>query len=304
MRRGEFGPECIWEKRITKTVPKQSAAHGFIAAETSLQWGEGGFIKNTCALTREKLKCWPQDYQIKAGEPKLQFEASCGTEHPVVTGPAACTSCPTSGETQSFTIFDPKTNTGTCTATECPLCKPRACCRPHHKHLVVNTKSLTGVCVWHTDDCTPMCMPRGDLEQSGGRRVCSKGCNQMLKVDKDFSTTPRPDTKDESKLFDMVVCQADKRVLCDSNMATAASTFKAKSTCEEEKSIKSVGRCAFNITLWNLGGSCLSSHVNNLPHKVCPDSVSDALVASIHTLCHNTTATQDGHLCTPLAISF
>ena len=42
------------------------------------------------------------------------------------------------------------------------------------QHYVVNTESLEGVCVRHTDDCTPVCVPRGEGEP-WRRRVCSKG---------------------------------------------------------------------------------------------------------------------------------
>lgn len=55
---------------------------------------------------------------------------------------------------------------------------------------------------------TPVCMPRGDNEPAK-RRVCSKGCNQLLKVDKDFQGSVPPTTTDESLLYDMVVCQGN-----------------------------------------------------------------------------------------------
>ena len=43
-----------------------------------------------------------------------------------------------------------------------------------HKHYVVNSESLEGVCVRHSDDCTPVCVPKGDSEP-WRQRVCSKG---------------------------------------------------------------------------------------------------------------------------------
>ena len=43
-----------------------------------------------------------------------------------------------------------------------------------HKHYVVNSESLEGVCVRHSDDCTPVCVPKGDGEP-WRQRVCSKG---------------------------------------------------------------------------------------------------------------------------------
>merc|ERR1711988_1504308 len=109
-------------------------------------------------------------------------QTSCKTSHPAKRGPASCTACTPAAK--HFTIIDPKTNTGTCSAKECPFCKPKACCGKHHKHYVINTESLEGVCVRHSDDCTPMCVPRGE-DFPDKRRVCCKGCNILMKVAKE-----------------------------------------------------------------------------------------------------------------------
>jgi hypothetical protein len=53
------------------------------------------------------------------------------------------------------------------------MCKPSSCCGKHHKHYVMNTESMEGVCVRHNDDCTSVCMPRGN-EHPHKPRVCSK----------------------------------------------------------------------------------------------------------------------------------
>jgi len=85
----------------------------------------------------------------------------------------ACTRCP---KGIHHTIIDPAFNTGVCTKTECPFFRPRSCCGKHSKHFVLNAESLFGVCVRHTDDCTPLCMPRGvDPKKKGVTRFCSKG---------------------------------------------------------------------------------------------------------------------------------
>ena len=68
---------------------------------------------------------------------------------------------------------------------------------------------LQGVCLRHTDDCTPMCVPTGD-EHPEKRRVCSKGCNQLVKVSKpkrELQQRKARQAKD-SDMFNLVVCQA------------------------------------------------------------------------------------------------
>merc|ERR1712072_1178679 len=140
------------------------------------------------------------------GEPSFMISTPCKTEHPQKQGPAACTSCP---DGISFTVVDPRTFTGTCTEKPCPFCKPKACCGANHKHYVMNTESLEGVCVRHTDDCTPLCVPQG-VAKPGQRRICSKGCNQLIKLPNPGA--PSKSTH-ESKLYSIVVCQLDKRGL-------------------------------------------------------------------------------------------
>lgn len=163
---------------------------------------------------------------------------------------------------------------------ECPFCKPKSCCGARHKHYVVNTESLEGVCVWHNDDCTPMCVPTGD-EHPEKRRVCSKGCNQLVKVSK--STSGASDvfsgggaSNHEAAKFDLVVCQADKRVLCEGRKnvvggetmpggsmgnTTAADVNEGSSKCAQEKQVRPMVVCNFSVPLWNLGGTCIANHV-------------------------------------------
>ena len=141
--------------------------------------------------------------------PKIKWhvEPSCLTSHPVVSGPASCTSCDPTSCNKHFTIVDPKTNTGTCTKTKCPFCKPKPCCGAGHKHYVLNTDNEEGVCVRHSDDCTPVCVPLG-YDGFDKRRVCTKGCNRLLKALKN------PNAKTEAEMFNIAVCQAEKKVSC------------------------------------------------------------------------------------------
>ena len=92
------------------------------------------------------------------------------------------------------------------------------CCGEGHKHYVVNSESLAGVCVRHNDDCNAVCVPA--QYDPTKKRVCTKatltqttlpltrctwkGCNRILKVPNANATK---DETDEAKLFDIVVCQ-------------------------------------------------------------------------------------------------
>jgi hypothetical protein len=173
--------------------------------------------------------------------------------------------------------------TGTCTKKECPFCKPKACCGAHHKHYVMNTASLEGVCVRHNDDCTPVCVPLGDSDPEA-RRVCSKGCNMLVKVERttQYTTQSSGATDAEAEKFELVVCQADKRVVCDGSST-------GSQECTTEKSVKPVALCDFSVGLWNLGGTCIANHVHQYETPQCPNSngsaeVQDALDA-IATQC-------------------
>jgi hypothetical protein len=282
--------------------------------------------EHTCGVTKAPIlaiKCWGSNANYQVEGPgdnpapqsiKLVKDSTCKTEHHDKSGPRACTSCFDSrtslgddcvnGERCHLTILDPRTNTGTCTNTACPACKPSACCGPHHKHFVVNTESLTGVCVRHTDDCTPVCMPRGDNEPDK-TRVCSKGCNQLLKVDKDFEGSAPPVTTDESLLYDMVVCQADKRVICDPSATNATS-------CSTHSSVKAVARCNFQADAWDLGGTCIASYIHNLPGSACalcsdandsPESAGNECPVLVNAQCSMPQAS-DHAQCKRLAISY
>ena len=60
-----------------------------------------------------------------------------------------------------------------------------------------------------------VCVPRGDGEP-WRQRVCSKGCNQLIKVDKTgkLGATHGSDNS-QTDGFELVVCQADKRIVCE-----------------------------------------------------------------------------------------
>ena len=81
------------------------------------------------------------------------------------------------------------------------------CCGEGHKHYVVNSESLAGVCVRHNDDCNAVCVPA--KQDPTKRRVCTKanltqttlpltrctwkGCNRIVKVPKVNATKEEAD---------------------------------------------------------------------------------------------------------------
>ena len=165
--------------------------------------------------------------------------------------------------------MDPRTNTGTCTKQECPFCKPKECCGDGHKHYVLNSENLEGVCTRHSDDCTPICVPTGD-GKPGQRRVCSKGCNRVLKVAN--PEAPAGATA-ESELFNMVVCQADKRVICAPHANSTLAKAGATGQCNSTATFKPRALCSFDVDVWNLGPTCIANTVHGDKHAQCTDDV-------------------------------
>jgi hypothetical protein len=217
---------------------------------------------HTCGVTEHpaKVVCWGENAANQCSVPadiKWTAEPSCGTGHPAISGPASCTSCDPKGCNKHFTIMDPKTNTGTCSRKPCPMCKPKQCCTAGHKHYVINTENLEGVCIRHNDDCSAVCMPRGNELSKGTlkRRVCSKGCNKILKVPK-----PNPPThaKSDADLFDIVVCQVDWRIIC------------TQEGCETSKEVIPIARCGYTPAVWNSGPTCIANHLHADKHPQCP----------------------------------
>jgi len=243
------------------------------------------------------LHCWGDDKFSQATvkkSVKWSVELSCYTTHPVLKGASSCTSCDAKGCNKHFTIIDPKTNSGTCTPRDCPTCKPKECCDRDHKHYVLNTANLEGVCVRHTDDCTPVCVPAADggKDDTLHKRVCSKGCNRILKVLKNKHA------KTEASMYDIIVCQADKQVIC------LPSVKKGQNPCTMKASFKARAVCSFSNPKWNLGGTCISNHVRKADFKLCPrKEATKKVIADLMSSCRMTTVADD-RFCTRLGVSF
>ena len=106
-------------------------------------------------------------------------------------------------------------------------------------------------------------------------------------------------------MFDLVVCQADKQVVCDPSEAggsgkqKSANTCRVKATsaaqamreqCGQQKNACRVKAtflaqavCTFSPELWNLGGTCIKNHVHGDKHPQCADNADKKL---IHRLSH------------------
>lgn len=186
------------------------------------------------------------------------------------------------------------------------------------------TSFIAQVCVRHNDDCTPVCVPVGD-EHPEKRRVCSKGCNQLVKVTKatKHTTMGGGDSSSEADKFNLMVCRADKRVICAGRKKAANDKGDQveQSECAQEKTVQPVAICNFSVDLWNLGGTCIANHLHNEKYPQCPEK-SDTAVEAIASQCRKATevdydlckktpsdsickkVAQERDYCTRLAMSF
>ena len=200
------------------------------------------------------------------------------------------------------------------------MCKPKACCGEHHKHYVYNTESMEGVCVRHNNDCTAVCVPRE--ADPGKRRICSKGCNRMVKVPKPASNRTEG-TLTDAELFDIVVCQVDHRIVCEpwskkkssgrgqgrggrrllNDTATDAQDEEAESSpCKTTKWVKPVARCDdFDSAVWNAGATCIANLANDDKHPQCSGKLKPATLDKVKK-CKRATE-QDAKLCEPMAVA-
>ena len=103
--------------------------------------------------------------------------------------------------------------------------------------------------------------------------------------------------------------QSDKRVICDPAQ-TLSDGDSTDRKCIVKKEVEAVGRCVFNIDLWNLGGTCIANHlhkheleVNSTMKPQCPDTAYETIIDTIADLCQ-LPVNGDSALCTPLAMAF
>jgi len=163
------------------------------------------------------------------------------------------------------------------------MCKPKECCGEGHKHYVINTESMAGVCVRHNDDCNAVCVPAKPDDTK--RKVCTKGCNRIMKVPNANATK---DETDETKAFNIVVCQVDHRIVCDpwvdvssntSSSNTSSNTAAQKSSCHTQKWVHPVARChGFRGDMWKAGATCIANLAHGDTHPQCGDKVKQETV--------------------------
>jgi hypothetical protein len=282
-----WGGDREKQVRGMTALPKGKCGHGKrsycagLPATTKFSAVSAG-DRHTCGITKEPIAvvCWGENTDNQAAVPgtiKWAEEKSCQSAHEEISGPASCTSCDPKGCNKHFTIMDPATNTGTCTAKPCPMCKPSTCCTPGHKHYVINTDNMEGVCVRHTDDCSTVCMPRGNVHPEK-RRVCSKGCNKKLKVPKSAVASG---AATDAELFDIVVCQVEWRIVCE------------KGACKTTKGVEPIARCSFTSAVWNSGATCIANHVQKDKHPKCPEKLAAKAAENMKRAgCRNATFTK------------
>jgi len=122
------------------------------------------------------------------------------------------------------------------------------------------------------------------------RRICSKGCNRLLKTLKD------PNAKVEKDMFDIITCQANKRIICDP-------AGKSRSSCKMTSSFAAMAICPFSSELWNLGATCISNHVEGEKYPQCPDGTSKETIVRIKAACKEASQGDDAK-CSRLGMSY
>jgi hypothetical protein len=116
-------------------------------------------------------------------------------------------------------------------------------------------------------------------------KVCSKGCNRMLKVQKPKPAASSSAFLTDSDLFDIVVCQVDWRIICSPQKPGITPH------CETTKAVQPMARCAFSNKLWNSGPTCIAHHVHADAHPQCPPTLAASVPAHIKKSCRKYNAT-------------
>ena len=232
---------------------------------------------HSCAVSSKfELGCWGRDRNQQIRVPQgfpLACHASCATCFGSLS--TQCTSCPAA--LPYHTVVDAVNMAGTCTKDFCPLCKPKQCCGPNHKHFVMAARSMEGACIRHTDQCQPLCIPHSTESGRPPRtRVCSKGCNQLTLIPSHLAPTKR-----------FAVCQAQKQVKCE--------LAEEGEKCEVEKEIEAKATCLYSNELWQAGGTCIvdvltkerdpSTSGSSSTIYACPTAMKKSIVKKIKTSC-------------------
>ena len=135
-------------------------------------------------------------------------------------------------------------------------------------------------------------------------RVCTKGCNQLVKLGKDLSNIDikKLAANDQGALFDMAICQSEKRVAC-SAMKKSYAEVGELTDCEVDKWIEPVVICEFHLALWDLGATCITHILEDYEFPQCP-SAPPSTFALARKKCRVADGQADSPACARLALSF
>lgn len=159
---------------------------------------------------------------------------------------------------------------------------------------------MAGVCVRHTDDCTPHCA----TSKKTGKTVCSKGCNNVVHVASsgdegqeqalELRETAEEGSGDTSGI---ALCQAEKIVECptgkpctnncghdvDADIALFHQHGgNVKKTCVMQKKVACKGSCsslspAAFAKLHAIGSTCI---ITILEHTACFKQLADSVITA------------------------
>ena len=100
-------------------------------------------------------------------------------------------------------------------------------------------------------------------------------------------------------MFNIVACQADKRVTCEPSKKKAI-----KAPCKTTATFKARAVCSFTPALWNLGATCIVNHVHKDKYPQCPDgALHKPAIQAIKSACR-APKKSDNQLCSRLGMVY
>ena len=89
---------------------------------------------------------------------------------------------------------------------------------------------------------------------------------------------------DVAKLFDIVVCQVDHRIVCEpwadvsassANASSGGTSRQSASACQTKKWVMPVAHCnGFKADVWKAGATCIANLAHDVEHVQCGKKVS------------------------------
>ena len=103
--------------------------------------------------------------------------------------------------------------------------------------------------------------------------------------------------KTEAEMFEIVACQADKKVSCEPGK---------KSACTTKANFKARAICRFSPQIWNLGATCIINNFWKAKYPQCSDTADRASIKAIRaakSICRKPVSSDD-RLCSRLGMSY